>query len=121
MVHVDATGTADKMDTFWVDRSRRYFIATAGSSPAGMRCERSCWRETPGGAQRVAVTVSQPEVAEIYYSCAGRIDQHKRCRQDDLCLEHNFGTHDWSQRVNLSLLRVCLVDAWLLHTGARGP
>jgi len=121
MVHVDATGTADKMDTLWVDRSRRYFIAAAGISPAGMPCERLCWRETPGGAQRVAVTVSQPEVAEIYYTCAGRIDQHKRCRQDDLCLEHKIGTHDWSQRVNLSLLRVCLVDAWLLHTGARGP
>ena len=68
----------------------------------------------------MAMTVSQPEVEEIYYTCAGRIDQHKRCRQDDLCLEHKIGIHDWSQSVNLSLLRVCLVDAWLLHTGARG-
>ena len=85
-VHADATGTADMMATIWVDRSLRYLIATAGSSRAGTPCERLHWWETHGGAQRMAVTVSQPEVAEIYYNCAGRIDQHNRCRQDDLRL-----------------------------------
>jgi len=86
MVHADATGTADMMATIWVDRSLRYLIATAESSRAGTPCERLHWWETHGGAQRMAVTVSQPERAEIYYNCAGRIDQHNRCRQDDLRL-----------------------------------
>jgi len=64
--------------------------------------------------------MTQPEVAEIYYSCCAQIDRHNRCRQDDLRLEHKLGTHDWSQRVNLSFLGVCIVDAWMLHLGARG-
>jgi len=121
MVHVDSTGTPDMMAVLWLDRDRRYFVATAGSTQPGTPSERLRWREMPGGAQHVAVTVPQPEVAEIYYSCAAKIDQHNRCRQDDLRLEHKFGTHDWSLRVNLSLLGMCFVDAWLLHTGARGP
>jgi len=118
MVHVDSTGTPDMMAVLWLDRDRRYFVATAGSNQPGTPCERLRWREMPGGAQRVAVTVPQPEVAEMYYSCAAKVDQHNRCRQDDLRLEQKFGTHDWSLRVNLSLLGMCLVDAWLLHTGA---
>eukprot|EP00170_Pyropia_yezoensis_P001789 contig_7652_g1793 len=48
------------------------------------------------------------------------IDRHNRCRQDDLRLEHKLVTYDWSMRVNLSLLGICVVDAWLLYSGARG-
>ena len=69
----------------------------------------------------MAVTVPQPEVAATYYSCAAQIDQQNRCRQEYLRLEQKFVTHDWSQRVNLSLLGMCLVDTWISHTGARGP
>jgi len=121
MAHVEEAGTPDMMTVLWVDRSRRYFVATAGSTRPGKPCERLRWRKTPAGAQRVAVTVPQPEVTEIYYTCAAKIDQHNRCRQADLRLEHKFGTHDWSQRVNISLLGMCTVDAWFLHTRARGP
>jgi hypothetical protein len=35
-------------------------------------------------------------------------------------LERKYVMHDWSMRVNLSLLGMCIVDAWLLHSGARG-
>jgi len=64
MAHVDETGTPDMMAVLWVDRIRRCFVATAGSTRPGKPCERLRWRETPAGAQRVAVTVPQPEVAE---------------------------------------------------------
>lgn len=77
--------------------------------------------EDGAGAQRVALTVRQPEVAELYYGCCSQIDRHNRCRQDDLRLERKLGTHDWSMRVNISLLGICIVDAWLLHHGAKGP
>ena len=120
MVHDDATGSPDLMAVLWVDRDRRYFVATASSTRPGTPCERLRWREQEGGAERVAVSVPQPEVAEIYYGCCAQIDRHNRCRQDDLKLEHKLRTHDWSQRVNISLLGVCIVDAWLLHSGARG-
>jgi len=120
MVHEDPSGTPELMAVLWADRDRRYFVATASSALAGAPCERLRWRELEGGAQRVTVSVPQPVVAEIYYSCCAQIDRHNRCRQDDLRLEHKLGTHDWSQRVNISLLGVCIVDAWLLHSGARG-
>jgi len=121
MVHTDTSGAPDLMAAMWADRNRRFFVATAGSARPGAPCERLRWRQLDGGAERVAVSVPQPEVAEIYYGCCAQIDRHNRCRQDDLRLEHKLGTHDWSQRVNISLLGVCIVDAWLLHSGARGP
>ena len=72
-------------------------------------------------AERLVLTVPQPLVMKTYYQCCAQIDRHNRCRQDDLRLEHKLVTHDWSMRVNLSLLGMCVVDAWLLYAGARGP
>ena len=31
-----------------------------------------------------------------------------------------MGTHDWSKRLNLSLLSMCIVDTWLAFHGCRG-
>jgi len=120
MVHPSPLGPPELIAVLRADRDRRYFVASAGSTSAGAPCERLRWRQLDGGAERVAVSMTQPEVAEIYYSCCAQIDRHNRCRQDDLRLEHKLGTHDWSQRVNLSFLGVCIVDAWMLHLGARG-
>jgi len=72
------------------------------------------------GAHRVALTVRQPEVSQLYYGCCSQIDLHNRCRQDDLRLERKLGTHDWSMRVNISLFGICIVDACLRHRGERG-
>jgi len=68
----------------------------------------------------VALTVPQPPVAETSYCCCSQIDRHDRCRQDALQIEHKLVTHDWSIRVNLSLLGMCIVDSLLLYSGARG-
>ena len=48
------------------------------------------------------------------------IDRHNRCRQVDLRLETTYGTHDWSMRLNLSILGMIIVDSWLVYAGARG-
>ncbi len=37
-----------------------------------------------------------------------------------LILKRKVGTHDWSFRVSMSLLGICIVDSWLLFTGAEG-
>jgi len=66
------------------------------------------------------VSVPQPEVAEIFYGCFTQIDRHNRCRQDDLRLEQKLGTHDWTQRLNLPLFGIRIVESWMLHTRARG-
>jgi hypothetical protein len=48
------------------------------------------------------------------------MDRHNRCRHDDLMLEREFVTMDWSGRVGHSLLGMIIVDSWLLYVGARG-
>jgi len=121
MVHTDTSGAPEFMAAMWADRNWRVFVATAGSARPGAPCERLRWCQIDGGAERVAVSVPQPEVAEIYYGCCAHIYRHNRCRQDVLRLEHTLGTHDWSQRVNVSFLGFCFFDAWLLHSEARGP
>lgn len=78
------------------------------------------WREEEGGARRVPLCVPQRAVAELYYGCCALIDRHNRCRQDVLQQERKVGTHDWSMRVNITLLGICVVDAWLLYRGPRG-
>ena len=71
-------------------------------------------------AERVDLIIPQPKAAEVYYNSCAAIDQHNRCRQDNLMLEKKFVTHNWSRRVNISLLGICIVDAWLAFQGSRG-
>ena len=118
--YTSADGVTDLMAVVWVDRERRYFIASASSTIPGKPYTRLRWRQGDESAARVTLTVPQPQVAETYYCCCSQIDRHNRCRQDDLRLEHKLVTHDWSMRVNLSLLGMCIVDSLLLYSGARG-
>ncbi len=37
-----------------------------------------------------------------------------------LILKRKLVTHDWLFRVSMSLLGICIVDSWLLFTGAEG-
>jgi hypothetical protein len=66
--------------------------------------------------ERVNLQIPQPEAAELYYSVCGMIDWHNRCRQDDLQLEKELGTLDWSMRVNTTLLGMCIVDTWYAYS-----
>lgn len=119
-LHSTADGVTNLMAVLWVDRERRYFISSASTTLPGDPCRRVGWRQVEDDAERVALSVPIPQVAEVYYNCCSMIGRHNRCRQDDLRLEHKLVTHDWSMRVNLSLLGICVVDAWLLYSGARG-
>ena len=118
--HSTADGVTYMMALLSVDKERRYFIASVSTSLMSTPYERMRWRQTGYHAERVALTLLQPQVAETYYMCCSQIDRHNRCRQDDLRLEHKLVTHDWSMRVNLSLLGMRVVDAWMLYSGARG-
>ena len=59
-----------------------------------------------------------PIMMEKYFSANAKIDQHNRIRQDDLKLERKIRTVDWSQRVNLSILGVIIVDSYLVWRDA---
>ena len=90
----------------------------------GTLYSRTRWRQvdvTPNSdAERVDLLIPQPKAAEVYYNSCAAIDQHNRCRQDDLILETKFVTHNWSRRVNISLLAMCIVDSWFDFQGSRG-
>ena len=64
----------------------------------------------------VDLTIPQPKAAQIYYDVYRDIDQNNRHRQATLKLELKLQTHDWSKRVNLSILVMTMVDAWLVYT-----
>jgi hypothetical protein len=100
----------------WRDRDRRYFIASGSSMAEGTPVSRDRWRQlvkdrtTP--PEKVTIRIPQPQAAELYYEVCGKIDNHNRDRQATLGLERKLKTHDWSKRVNLTILSMCMVDAW---------
>jgi hypothetical protein len=107
----------------WMDRERRYFIANTSSLEAGTQYAKTRWRqiapvESNEDPVRVERTIPQPKAAELFYSvAASSIDRHNRSRQDNLQLERKLGTHDWSTRVNFSILGMHIVDTWLAWKG----
>ena len=108
LLSMDDMQRPNLMALAWVDRDRRYFIASTSSANEGTPIVRKRLRQLVNDRttepERVEVTIPQPQVCETYYSCCGKIDQHNRDRQDTLGLEIKIKTHDWSQRVNLSNL-----------------
>jgi Transposase IS4 len=75
----------------WMDRERRYFIASAGSFEAGTSYTRFRWRQIDpkpnAPPEKVVLTIEQPKIAELYYTTCAAIDRHNRCRQDTLGIE----------------------------------
>ena len=120
LVRKDDTGNQDMMAVVWVDRNRRYFVANTSSTLDGKLYTRTRWKQFHDGAPKVDMEVRQPEVAENYYGACVAFDQRNRCRQDDLMLERKLQTHDWSFRINCSILGIIVVDSWLLYAGECG-
>eukprot|EP00170_Pyropia_yezoensis_P001688 contig_7251_g1692 len=118
--HKTLGGAVGLMTVMWVDRERRYFILSTSTTLPGDPHERLRYRQIYCKAERLPLTLRLPRVVQEYYECCAMIDRHNRCRQDDLRLEHKLGTHNWSTRVNMSLLSMSEVDAWMLYCGARG-
>lgn len=87
LVNKSSSGSIKMMALLSVDRETRYFICTAGSQSAGEPHEIVQWRQVESIAERVALTIHKPYVVGTYYSDCSAIDQHNRCRQDDLAIE----------------------------------
>jgi hypothetical protein len=116
LIAKDANNQPAMMAFVWMDRDHRYFVASASSLDEGTPYNRFRWRQVDDREDalptRVELSVPQPKAAELYYSACGMIDRHNRCRQDDLNIEKKLGTLDWSMRVNMSVLGMCIVDTW---------
>jgi hypothetical protein len=102
LLSLDANGTPWIPEFVWMDRDRRYFVSTASSLAPGVPYNSFRWRkiseDIDTAPERIELTVTQPEATQFYYDACGKIDRHNRCRQDDLKLEKNIGTMDWSAR-----------------------
>ena len=59
----------------------------------------------------MTLIIDQPKAYELYYNCCAMIDRHTNCRQKYLSLERKLVTRDWSERINISLLSICIVDS----------
>jgi Transposase IS4 len=120
LIAKDETGRPELLSFVWVDRERRYFIATAGSLNAGFPYTRTRWRQLEDDRfappEQVTFHIAQPYAAELYYSACGKVDQHNRDRQDTLQLECKIGTQNWATRVNHTILAMCVVDSWKIYS-----
>jgi hypothetical protein len=103
----------------WMDRERRYFIATAGSLAEGTACSRCPWRQVnqqPNAPpEKATLPIQQSQIAKAYYSTCAAIDRHNRYRQDDRQIEKKIATKNWSVCVNLSIVAMIVVDTWLVY------
>ena len=122
LIRKDADEQATMMAFVWMDRERRYFVANTSSLAEGEPYTRTRWRQISDEAdaepERVELTVAQPQACDIYYKTCGLIDQHNRCRQDTLKMEIKVETKRWWVRVGLGVFAMCVVDSWLLYSGA---
>lgn len=126
-LHHKGNGTLQDPDLTafaWVDRDRRYFISTHSNLREAVPLQRTRWRQlnpdTNEEPVRQTISIKQPQCSKRYYDRCGMIDRHNRTRQDDLRLERKYQTHDWSKRVNLSILGMVVVDAYLARKACVG-
>ena len=119
LVSKNADEVATILAFVYMDRERRYFVATASSLEEGSPAKRNRWRQIDRSENalpdNVELTVPQPRAVQEYYGVCGKVDQHNRDRQDTLQLERKLKTHDWSQRVNMSILGIIIVDSWRMY------
>ena len=117
VVNYGEDGRAKLLAFVWMDRNRRYFIASASSLAEGTAYVRKRWRqvneELDADPERVELRIEQPKASQLYYDTCASIDQHNRHRQDTLKLETKVETHSWDKRVNTTLFGMCVVDTWL--------
>ena len=75
-----------KMELMWLDRDRRYFISTVGTSLPGHKIYREKWRKDANESRKLKMKIEISEFAKIYYQEYSQIDRHNRCHRDDLGL-----------------------------------
>lgn len=106
--------------TTWVDRDRKYFIGTCEGTTPGNPEYRIRWRQlddltTNEPPLRMLMEIPMPKIVEAYFGFASKIDQLNSQRQKQLEMEKYVRTKDWSKRVGLSILSMCIIDAMNFH------
>ena len=119
MVLVDE-GVPEMMVFAWVDRDRRYFIATIGSLEEGQVVLRHIWSQVVENMnsynQMVYLNIPIPVSEDMYYATRSDFDKNNQRRCDDIKLEKRLGTHIWYLSVNMSIFVVSVVDTYNVAT-----
>ncbi len=80
----DETGETELVAIAWVDRNRRFFVATTCGLGEGETIQRKRLRQLDKSGRappdKVIIEVDQPKAIERYYEGAGTIDRHNRIR-----------------------------------------
>ena len=113
-------GPLNILAAMWIDRNRRYFLATTGGMEVADAYTRFRWNQTTQGPIRENIEARMPAVCAKYFSAAGAIDRHNRLRHDDLDLKKTIEKNDWSVGVHSSSLGMCISDAYMVYMGDRG-
>ena len=79
--------SCDLIAVLWMDRDRRYFVSSAGTTLTGNYIRRESYTMVDGEARLVEKFIPIRSVAEDYYSACALVARHNRCRQNDLDME----------------------------------
>ena len=94
----------------WNDYHYKTFVTTGGTSEPGTDAKRK--RQDEHGTTTYK-HVKRCKVLQDYYTASGFIDLHNRHRQGTLQLEKIWKTKKWNNRVTVSILSSCMVDAFM--------
>jgi hypothetical protein len=112
----DHHGQPELLAFVWQDWDRCYFICSGGSMAEGnphiQERMRQVVKDDVSLPQKVTFSIPQPKAAKLYYDTCGKIDQRNRDRQAKLGLKVKLKTQDWSKHVRLTILLMCIMDAW---------
>jgi hypothetical protein len=113
----EETGETELVAISWVDRNRRFFMATSCGIGEGEDVFRKRLRQLDKSSRAppdmVIIEVAQPKAIVTYYKGAGTIDRHNRILADELRMDRNLATRHWDKRFNLGVLGIICFDAYL--------
>ena len=66
--------------------------------------------------ERVELHVRHPRAYELHCKACAMVDQHNRCRQDDINSKKKLGMLYWSKRFNISFLSILNIDHCLAYS-----
>ena len=115
----EETGETEYVAVTWLDRNRRFFIATVCGLGEGTEISRLRYRQVDENPEadpdQVMINVNQPLCVESYYDGAGAVDQRNRLRAAELRVDKSLATKDWSRRVNFGIWGVAVCDSYALY------
>jgi hypothetical protein len=95
----------------WHDHHYKAYITTHGTTRPGKPADKK--RQDKDTNVNFAINIPRPEILAKYNSEMGRVDRHNFYRQGILKLHKTWKTKRWQTRIQLEILALTLVDAFL--------